>query len=128
MKICLICNHFDNSGKIPGSCYEVKDLEKCENFIEISESIFSGKNIIIPMADVQFIEKEFWNYNSENGEVKKGDLSGIRVIMKNSLWNFENDTWENAAWITQEEAKKFISAWCYYRYEKEGGEETFKNA
>jgi hypothetical protein len=87
---------------------------------QISESIFSDKNVIIPMADVQHIERHFYNYNSADGTVKKGDICGCFIITKHTKWNFENDTWENAIYLSKECMDSFMKAWCYYRYEYEG--------
>lgn len=93
----------------------------------ISESIFNGKNIVIPLADVQHIEKHYDAiYGTELGcTVRKGTdytkLSGIQVITDKTKWNFENDTWENAIWIgsTDNQAQEFLKVWCQYRFELE---------
>lgn len=74
---------------------------------KISESIFSTNKIIIPMADVQHIEKHYI------GEEHVGYL----IISKHTKYNFEHDTWENSIYLPLEEGKKFIKAWTYYRYE-----------
>lgn len=83
---------------------------------KISESIFITGTTIIPMADVQHIEKRFCSCDLVGGE-KKGDLQGCFVITKHTTWNFEHDMWENAIWLTSEDCNKFIKSWCYYRYE-----------
>lgn len=92
----------------------------------ISETIFSGKNLIVPMADVQHIEKkyeEIYEVAPIGGTVRKGTdytkLSGVQVITDKTKWNFENDTWENAIWIgsTDNQAEEFLKAWCQYRSE-----------
>ena len=95
---------------------------------KVSESIWSNKNIIIPMADVQHIEKIEHGYNSSDGRTKKEDLSGIKVITKHTRWDMDADTWSNNIWISNYEkaAKRFIRDWCFYRYEKEGGSKAFK--
>jgi len=93
----------------------------------ISESIFNGKNVVIPLADVQHIEKQYEAiYGIELGcTVRKGTnydkLSGIKVITDKTKWNFENDTWENAIWVgsTDNQAQEFIRVWCQYRHELE---------
>jgi hypothetical protein len=72
---------------------------------KISESIWSSDNVTIPMADVQHIEKH---------------KHGLQVIMKSCRWNFEHDCWDNNAFVPQDKAESFMSAWCYYRGELEG--------
>ena len=94
---------------------------------KMSESIFSGKNTTIPMADVQHIEKQFYNMNLENPVCKKGGLQGIVIITKHTRWDVEVGTWANNAYIgnIDGEAERFIKAWCFYRHEIEGGDEAF---
>ena len=77
---------------------------------KVSESIFSGKSTIIPMADVQHIEKQFY----------KNDFAGISIITKHTRWDMEADIWANNIYLPKEEAEKFIKAWCFYRHELEG--------
>jgi hypothetical protein len=72
---------------------------------KVSESIYNDGKVVIPMADVQHIEK------LENG--------GLWVITKHTTWNFERSHWENPIWISVENAEKFLSAWCLYRHELE---------
>lgn len=84
-----------------------------------SETIYSNGEVIIPMADVQHIEKKYHNCNLVNG-TKKGDLMGILVVMKFTRWNMEHDVWDNAIWIGSEKAEGFIKDWCYFRYEVDG--------
>lgn len=85
---------------------------------KVSESIFSNKDIVIPMADVQHIEKKYHSCDLLNG-AKKGDFEGCLIITKHTKWNFEKDFWENPIWLSDEQAKKFMDAWCHYRYELE---------
>ena len=47
----------------------------------VTESIFSGKDNIIPMADVQNIEKYYADYNSADGTVKKGQFRGVLELL-----------------------------------------------
>ena len=72
----------------------------------ITESIFDGKNVIVPLADVQHIEKR--------------EL-GIKVITNKTKWDYSMSCWENNIWIGNEDhqAQEFLSAWCRYRYELE---------
>ena len=87
---------------------------------KVSESIFSNDAVIIPMSGVMFIEKHYYGNPSQYG--------GIKIIMKGTKWDMEADTWSNNAFISNHsgEDKKFISAWCFYRHEIEGGKEGFK--
>ena len=87
---------------------------------KVSESIYSDGSITIPMADVMFIEKHFYGNPSK--------YSGILIIMKDTKWDMEADTWSNNAFISNHKDldKKFLNAWCYYRHELEGGEDAFK--
>lgn len=73
-----------------------------------TESIFSGKSAIIPMADVQHIEN--WAANS---------VPGIKIITKHTRYDTETDDWANAIWISEPEATAFKVAWCRYRSEIE---------
>jgi hypothetical protein len=104
-----------------------------------SETIFSGKNIIIPMADVQHIEKVYAKiYENKFGipgcstcvGTDYDTLDGIQVITDKTKWNFENDCWENAIWIgsTDNQAQEFLKVWCNYRSEIDGMVEETQNA
>ena len=70
----------------------------------VTESIFSSDNLVIPMADIQHIEKNKY---------------GIMVITKHTKWNFEHDTWENAIFVPERIEQKFMQAWTVYRHELE---------
>ena len=82
---------------------------------KVTESIFSNKRITIPLADVQHIEKSF--YDCDGVEFKKGDLNGASVVTKHTKSNEYG--WENAVWLGAEEVADFIKAWCRYRGELE---------
>jgi hypothetical protein len=71
----------------------------------VTESIYNGKIVTIPMADVQHIEaiNEY----------------GITIITKHTRWDVEIGTWANGIWIDAAEAAAFRSAWCRYRSELE---------
>ena len=88
---------------------------------KISESIFTNKDLIIPMEDVQHIEKQYENTTSANKERKKGDFSGIVIITKHTKYNTEIDWWENPIYISNidKKAEEFIKAYCYFRHEKD---------
>lgn len=90
-----------------------------------SESIFNGETVIMPMADVQHIEKEFHSCDLVDG-TKKGDLMGYTIITKHTQRDMEADTWSNPIYLGKEEGAKFIQAWCHYRHEIEGGTDAFK--
>lgn len=74
----------------------------------VTESIFSGSNVVIALADVQHVEKHPQN-----------SIPGIFVITKHTRWDFEHDLWANAIWISEPEATTFRAAWCRYRSELE---------
>ena len=92
---------------------------------KVSESIFNGKRVTLPMADVQHIEKVFHTCDLESGQ-KKGDLMGFMVITKHTRWDMEVDDWANNIWIGVEDAESFMDAWTFYRHEIEGGAVAFK--
>lgn len=71
----------------------------------VTESIYSGESVIVPLADVQHIEKH-----------RDG---AIYVITKHTRWDCEHDVWANAVWINAPEATAFRRAWCSYRAELE---------
>ena len=71
----------------------------------VTESIYSGKSIVVPLADVQHI-------------VKTNEL-GLIVVTKHTRWDFERDFWSNNIWIDKAEADDFMRAWCRYRFELE---------
>ena len=77
----------------------------------VTESIFSGKTVIIPMAEVQHVERD----------QRKNFEDGISVIFKSTRWSSEMDVWDNSAFLRHEEAKSFLKAWCTYRSELEAG-------
>ena len=84
-----------------------------------SETIYSDGDVIIPMADVQHIEKRYHSSDLVNG-AKKGDLMGIIVITRHTRWDMDADCWANNIWIGSDKAEIFIQAWCYFRYEIDG--------
>lgn len=71
----------------------------------VTESIYSGKNVIVPLADVQHIETH-------------NDL-GLIIVTKHTRWDFARDNWANNIWIGKDEADAFKRAWCRYRSELE---------
>lgn len=89
------------------------------------ETIYSDGDVVIPMADVQHIEKKHHSCDLVNG-TKRGDLMGVQVIMKSTRWNMEHDVWDNAIWIGRGKAEGFIKDWCYFRYEIDGTKEKME--
>jgi len=75
----------------------------------VKESIFSGKTVIIPMAEVQHIERDKRN----------GFEDGISIIFKSTRWSTEMDAWDNTAYLRHYEAESFLKCWCKYRAELE---------
>ena len=84
----------------------------------VTESIYSDGKIVIPMADVQHIEKQFHSCDLANGK-KKGDLQGSMIITRHTRWDMEADVWANNIWLSADQTEKFLSAWCTYRHELE---------
>jgi hypothetical protein len=76
----------------------------------VTESIFAGKQAIVPLADVQHIEP--WANHT---------VPGIRVITKHTRWDRDAGDWGNSIWISEPEAAEFRRAWCRYRSELEAG-------
>jgi hypothetical protein len=77
---------------------------------KVTESIYSGKQAIVPLADVQHIEP-----HSGAGHA----IPGIVIVTKHTTYNFEHDGWNNSIWISEPEATEFKAARCRYRSELE---------
>ena len=75
---------------------------------KVTESIYDGKSVIVPLADVQHIEKQ-----PHNG--------ALVVVTKHTVWNAHADFWANNVWIDAPEAEAFCAAWMRYRRELEAG-------
>ncbi len=75
----------------------------------VTESIFNGRRVVIPMAEVLFIERDM-------RDKYKGC---IRIVFKSTTLNVEGDTWNNIAYLSAEDGQKFMRAWCNYRAELE---------
>jgi len=78
---------------------------------KVSESIFSGKTTVIPMADVCYIQRDKRPSEKEHAPVW--------IIMKASTWNDNNEDWNNAPFLRGDEAASFLRCWCTYRSELE---------
>lgn len=75
---------------------------------KVSESIYSGQSVTVPLADVQHIEHH-----------GGGSVPGIYVITKHTRWDADASAWANGIWINEPEAIAFRRAWCDYRAELE---------
>ncbi len=71
----------------------------------VVESIYNGASVIVPLADVQHIERN--------------DGGGLRVVTKHTRWDVDRDVWANSIFVPEAEAVEFLSMWCRYRYELE---------
>lgn len=89
----------------------------------VTESIFSGKTVVIPMADVSHIEKKLLAENETKYAcyegLKVGDIKSLTIITKHTTWNAEQDEYNNALLISNKEIGEFLKAWCLYRHELE---------
>lgn len=70
----------------------------------ISESIFSNSDYVIPMAEVSFIRKTGKN---------------IIINFKHGTWNEKCQQFDPCVVLRGKKAIKFLSAWSYYRHELE---------
>ncbi|MBO0323482.1 hypothetical protein J0X14_14330 [Muricauda sp. CAU 1633] len=86
---------------------------------KVNESIFDGKTAVIPMADVQHVEKVL--YRQDNGAIGaiEGEIAGYAVITKHTKWDSEMDYWSNNIYLTKEEGQNFLKAFCKFRSELE---------
>lgn len=75
----------------------------------VTESIFSGETVVIPLAEVQHVERD----------LREGYQGCINVILSGTTWNAEFDGYNNSAYLRSEEAESFIACWCRYRHELE---------
>lgn len=71
----------------------------------VTESIYSGKTVIVPLADVQHIET--------------GNPLGLVVVTKHTRWDNDAGGWANSIWIDGAEAAAFKRSWATYRAELE---------
>lgn len=104
---------------------------------KVTETIFSGENIVMPLSIVQHVEKQYEAiYGVPEGDISnqvigrdKNKLDGIFIITDKTKWSFEFDTWENACYISNcdKQAEKFIQCFCDYITEKDGMLEKSKN-
>lgn len=81
---------------------------------EVTESVFDGSSVVIPMARVMFVEK-----NSLSGE--------ICVVLQGAQHQFDPQGGivsgygrPDCPYLNGKEAKQFMRAWRHYRAEVEG--------
>lgn len=80
---------------------------------QITESVFNGETTIIPMADVQHIERH-WHFMTKRN---KNNYRGISIITKHTKWDKETGAWANNIFLDKQEADRFLKVWCNYRHE-----------
>lgn len=81
-----------------------------------TESIYDGLSCIVPLAEVQHIEKiKRGPYIGETGL----QPNGLHVITRMTTWCQQMDGWMNPIYIPTDEAAAFMAAWCRYRSEIE---------
>ena len=85
----------------------------------INEIFFNGTTVIVPLADIQHIEKHFyikWNKELDINE-PTDEIAGYVIITKHTRWDMEADTWANNIYLNKEEGEKLINSWHKYRNE-----------
>lgn len=75
----------------------------------VTESIWNTDAIVVPMADVQHIEKL----------THVGKPNGLWLVTKHTRWDYERDIWNNPIYIPEPKAAAFLRDWCNYRHELE---------
>ena len=84
---------------------------------KVNESIFSGLNFIVPLADVQHVERH-WFKDDKN--LTKTNYRGLVIVTKHTVWDQSAGNWSNSIYIPAgEDADNFIKDWCLYRAELE---------
>ena len=81
---------------------------------KVSESIYTSSSLVIPMAEVQHIEK-LKRSDGKGGMVP----NGLFLITRMTTWSQEMDMWENPIVVPPDESEAFLKAWCFYRNELE---------
>lgn len=76
---------------------------------KVTESIFSGTSVVIPLAEVHHIERD----------MREAFSDVITVVLSGTTWNQKIDSYNNAVYIRHQEAESFLDAWCRYRAELE---------
>jgi hypothetical protein len=86
-----------------------------------SISIFN-KDYIIPLSQVQHIEKHWWT----NDVREKDNYRGINIITNHTKWSTELDTWENSIYLSKEKADEFIEQFAAYHEQLNDNGNDFK--
>ena len=73
-------------------------------------SIYQGKALIIPFAEIQHCERLVIRKTKD--EVGP---NGLNIITGKTTYNREWDGWENSAHVPEEEAEQFLKEWLAYR-------------
>jgi hypothetical protein len=94
---------------------DAKKQRKGDEMGRVTETIFDGKEYVIPMADVSHVQRSFHQHDTVDGD-KCGDFLGITIITKHTTWNPDGG-YHNSIWMTGEDAQEFLRAWCNYRHE-----------
>lgn len=78
-------------------------------------TVFNGKDVIIPMADIVGMEKKVDSAGRET-------LVGLNVIMNKTKWNFDHDCWENSIWVSncEGQADLFLKEFLEFRERVDG--------
>jgi hypothetical protein len=93
-----------------------------ESMSKATESIYDGVHCVVPLAEVQHIEKvKRGPYRGEEGL----QPNGLRVITSMTKLSLEAGDWANPVFVPQDESAAFMAAWCRYRSEIES--ETLLN-
>jgi len=87
--------------------------------MSISESIFSGKTHIIPLADVQHVEKEVWGGTETFGQTTCVGRERNRYTVITNHTIKKDGKWINPIILPHFEGAQFMKSWCRYRYELE---------
>ncbi len=78
----------------------------------MSNSIFNGLHYIIPLADIQHIER-VWYPSDE--ECTRKNYQGLLIVTKHTTWDIKMDAYANPIYIAAgKEADDFLQAWYLY--------------
>lgn len=90
-----------------------------------SETIWSNGKVIIPMCDVQHIERrdrKEWDSLPVTTDSKMNVVrKGIVVVMKSTRLDSAGD-WDNGVWLWDDASDKFIADYCTFRGEIDPGQ------
>ena len=79
---------------------------------QINPDMFIGKICIIPLKEVQYVERH----------PQEAYKDAMHVILSGTTWNEETGCWNNAPYLTKEEGKQFLEMWQVYRMRIEKGD------